>query len=61
MVAPCRVRPLQQMLNCCQLIDLGFVGPCYTWSNMHQGRGPTSTPHPLRPSFATYLTTGFNP
>lgn len=36
-VCQARVRPFQTMINSCELVDLGFVGPRYTWSNMHRG------------------------
>lgn len=33
-VKQCRVKPLCEMLESCELMDMGFVGPRFTWSNM---------------------------
>lgn len=31
------MRQLQDMVDVCALVDLGFDGPCFTWSNMRIG------------------------
>ena len=39
---PISLRRCQQFLDCidkCGLMDLGFSGPSFTWSNMRKGRG----------------------
>lgn len=33
-----QVRQLQSMIDACSLIDLGFEGPLFTWSNIRQGQ-----------------------
>lgn len=33
-----RVRQLKSMIDACNLIDLGFEGPLFTWSNIRQGQ-----------------------
>jgi hypothetical protein len=30
-----RIREFRNCLNACNMIDLGFSGPKYTWSNCH--------------------------
>lgn len=35
-----RVKPLRDMLDTCKLMDMRFIGPQYTWSNIRSG--PTS-------------------
>lgn len=31
------MRQLQDIVDVCALVDLGFDGPCFTWSNMRIG------------------------
>ncbi|XP_040998143.1 uncharacterized protein LOC121244182 [Juglans microcarpa x Juglans regia] len=33
-----QMREFREVLACCELRDLGYVGPCYTWSNRRERR-----------------------
>lgn len=33
-----RIRIFENVLNTCNLIDLGFSGPCFTWQNNQRGK-----------------------
>lgn len=32
-----RLEPFQRMVSSCELIDMGFSGPKFTWTNMRRG------------------------
>lgn len=36
-IAQCRARSMKDMVDNRGLLDLGFVGPQFTWSNMQRG------------------------
>lgn len=36
-LAQCQVRQLREMIDRCELIDMGYEGSKYTWSNMRSG------------------------